>query len=171
VITWLYVHDGKEPFSPQEIENAYRKFIPKNDWPKPSSDPDIYPARFGTAPPSPPLYLSGQEPINEFFTRALCLVCHTIPEIPGAEGIVGPKLTMKTTALERLTDPEYKGTATNVREYIIESILNPSVYVVKGYRDYMMPRNYREILSDTAVARMEEYLSQLEEGHDPPKAQ
>ncbi|MGQ0812668.1 MAG: hypothetical protein ACT4OO_15785 [Nitrospiraceae bacterium] len=30
--TWLYVHDGKEPPSPQEIENAYRKFIPQAEW-------------------------------------------------------------------------------------------------------------------------------------------
>ncbi len=30
--TWLYVHDGKEPASPDDIEKAYRKFIPTSEW-------------------------------------------------------------------------------------------------------------------------------------------
>ena len=30
--TWLFVHDGKEPPSPDEIEKAYRKFIPRSKW-------------------------------------------------------------------------------------------------------------------------------------------
>jgi hypothetical protein len=30
--TWLYVHGGKEPPSPDEIEKAYRKFIPESQW-------------------------------------------------------------------------------------------------------------------------------------------
>ena len=167
VRTWLYVHDGRKPPAPQEIENAYRKFIPENDWPKPSNDPDIYPARFGPAPPSPPLYLSGQEPINELFTKALCFACHTIPGIPGAEGVVGPKLAMKTTAPERLQDPRYKGKATNVREYIVESIIEPSFYVVEGYPDNIMPKDYRMKLNDLALDKIVEYLSQLEEGEAP----
>jgi hypothetical protein len=30
--TWLYVHDGKEPPSPNDIEKTYRKFIPESEW-------------------------------------------------------------------------------------------------------------------------------------------
>jgi len=30
--TWLYLHDGKEPPSPDEIEKAYRKFVPESQW-------------------------------------------------------------------------------------------------------------------------------------------
>jgi tetratricopeptide (TPR) repeat protein len=30
--TWLYVHDGKNPPSPDEIRRAYRKFIPESEW-------------------------------------------------------------------------------------------------------------------------------------------
>ena len=30
--TWLYAHDGKEPPSPDDIEKAYRKFIPEAEW-------------------------------------------------------------------------------------------------------------------------------------------
>ena len=30
--TWLYIHEGKRPPSPDDIENAYRKFIPESEW-------------------------------------------------------------------------------------------------------------------------------------------
>src|SRR3989454_7523067 len=33
VDTWLYINDEKDPPSPQEIESAYRKFIPEAEWP------------------------------------------------------------------------------------------------------------------------------------------
>jgi hypothetical protein len=34
VTTWLYVREGLKPPSPQEIEAAYRKFIPESEWPR-----------------------------------------------------------------------------------------------------------------------------------------
>ena len=37
--TWLYVHDEKEPPSPREIEQAYRKFIPESEWYKVADPP------------------------------------------------------------------------------------------------------------------------------------
>jgi len=74
---------------------------------------------------------------------------------------------MKTTAPERLQDPRYKGKATNVREYIVESIIEPSFYVVEGYPDNIMPKDYRMKLNDLALDKIVEYLSQLEEGEAP----
>jgi len=174
VDTWLYVHDGKEPPSPQEIESAYRKFVPETEWQRPSSDPEIYPGEDRSryvAPSGRPLDLTGQEPIGELFTKALCFACHTIPGIPGAVGVVGPKLDMMTTAPKRLKDPVYKGKATNVREYIIESIVNPSIYVVEGYPDNIMPKDYSKKLTQTVIDKMADYLSQLEEVKKPTKLQ
>lgn len=172
--TWLYVHDGKEPPTPQEIEKAYRKFLPDSEWSQPSRDPDFYPASVAYAnqskvPPSQAFPLSGEEPITALFIKSLCFACHTIPGIPNAVGIVGPKLVMKTTAPQRLKDQAYKGKATNVREYIIESIISPSIYVVEGYPDNIMPKDYRAKLSDDALDKMAEYLSQLEGGEALPK--
>lgn len=46
VDTWLYVHDGKEPPSPQEIESAYRKFVPAAELPMPIREPGIYPSSY-----------------------------------------------------------------------------------------------------------------------------
>jgi hypothetical protein len=167
--TWLYVHDGKEPPSPQEIENAYRKFIPASDWPLPIREPGIYPGAY--PPPSPPgVILTGQERIDYLFAKAVCGACHTIPGIRWATGRLGPKLVMKTTGPKRLEDPRYKGKATNVREYIIESIVDHSIYVVDGYSDLPL-EHYRNEFSADALDKMTDYLSQLEEGNETPKAQ
>ena len=171
VDTWLYVHDGKEPPSPDEIEKAYRKFIPATEWPMPIREPGIYPSTYSPTPsPSPPAKVAtGAESITTLFTMGMCIYCHVIPGIRGPEVpvILGPKLVMKTTAPKRLKDRKYKGKATNVREYVIESILDPNAYVVKGY-GVNMPKDYRTRFSNAAIEKMAEYLEQLEEGKKPP---
>src|SRR5207247_753649 len=127
--------------------------------------------------------LTGKEPIDEIFTKAACIACHTIPGVQrpvgifppmeqlrsagivpgvqGAVGVVGPPLNMKTTAPERMKASDYKGKATNIREYIIESIVDPSIYVVGGYGDFM-PKDYGKSLAGPVIERMADYLLQLE---------
>ena len=97
--------------------------------------------------------MSGQEPIGQLFVRAGCAVCHRIPGIEGAEGRVGPKLVLRTSGPKRLADPRYRGQAKTVREYVIESILNPGIYVVPGYQDKVMPRWYGRKLSAAALEK------------------
>lgn len=165
VDTWLFAREGVEPPSAEEIENAYKKFIPEADRPKPAGAPGAAPA--GPAPGAP--VVTGDEPVNEIFTKALCFACHTIPGIPGAVGAVGPKLVEKTTAPQRLKDPAYKGKATSVREYIMESIITPSAYLVKPFPDKIMPQDFGKKLNAAALNKIIDYLSQVEEGKEPPK--
>ncbi len=165
VDTWLFAREGVDPPSPDEIEAAYKKFIPESDRPRPAGAPGAAPA--GPVPGAP--VVTGDEPVNEIFTKALCFACHTIPGIPGAVGAVGPKLVEKTNAPQRLKDPDYKGKATTVREYIMESILTPSMYVVKPYPDNIMPKDFGKKLNAAAINKIINYLSQLEEGKAPPK--
>jgi hypothetical protein len=164
VDTWLFAREGGEPPSPEEIEKAYFKFIPEKDRPKPAAAPGAPGAPVAGAP-----VVTGDEPVNEIFTKALCFACHTIPGIPGAVGAVGPKLVEKTNAPLRLKDPAYKGKASSVREYIMESILNPSAYVVKPFPDNIMPKDFGKKLNAAALNKVINYLSQLEEGKPPPK--
>lgn len=105
--------------------------------------------------------VSGNEPLQVMFIKAGCPVCHTIPGIEGAQGREGPALRLGTTGPQRLTDPKYKGTAQTVREYIVESILNPGVYIVPGYPTHAMPRWYGQKLSAEALDQMAAYLEQL----------
>lgn len=160
VDTWLYVREGKESPSYEEIVKAYEKFIPEADRPKQQEDK---PAAAGG------VLADGSEPVDQIFAKAQCVVCHTIPGIPGAMGTVGPKLVEKTNAPNRIKDPAYKGSAKTVREYITESVISPGAYVVKPFPDNVMPKVFGQKLSAGALNKIVDYLSQVEEGKEPPK--
>ena len=107
--------------------------------------------------------VTGDESIDAIFRKAGCVVCHAIPGIQDANGRTGPPLVIGTTGQQRLADPNYKGGAKTVHEYIVESILSPGVYVVAGFPDHVMPRWYGQKLSGTAVEKMAAYLEQATE--------
>ena len=44
-----------------------------------------------------------------------------------------------------------------------ESILNPGLYIVKGYSDHVMPRWYGQRLSAEALDKIIKYLLKIEE--------
>ena len=100
--------------------------------------------------------------------KAGCPACHTIPGIEGATGKVGPLLTEGSNAPKRMKDPNYKGHASSVKEYITESILNPSAYVVADFPDNQMPKDFGQKLSAGAVNKIVSYLSRVKEGQEPP---
>lgn len=102
--------------------------------------------------------VTGDEPIQQIFIRAGCAVCHTIPGVPDAKGRVGPALVLGTTGPRRLADPAYAGRAGTVREYVIESILDPGRYVVPGFQDRVMPRWYGNKLTAQALDKIAAYL-------------
>lgn len=162
VDTWMYVREGKDAPSYDDIVTAYEKFIPEADRPAEGLDEEAGPAGGVLA--------DGSEPMDKLFMKAGCPGCHTIPGIEGATGKVGPVLYEGSNAPNRIKDPEYKGRAKSVREYIVESILDPSIYVVKDFPDNQMPKDFGVKLSAGAVNKMAEYLSQLKEGQPlPPK--
>jgi hypothetical protein len=105
--------------------------------------------------------VTGEEPVDQIFSHAGCVVCHAIPGISGAAGKVGPRLILGETGPQRLADPNYHGTAKTVREYIQESILLPGAYVVPGYPDQVMPRWYGQKLSAAALDKIAGYLEGL----------
>lgn len=162
VDTWMYVREGKDPPPYEEIIKAYEKFIPEADRPKQTEE-----KKDGGGAGA--LLADGSEPVDQIFQKAQCVACHTIPGIAGAIGTIGPKLVEKTNAPTRLKDPAYKGGAKSVREYITESVINPSAYVVKGFPDNTMPKVFGQKLSAGALNKIVDYLSQLEEGKAPPK--
>jgi hypothetical protein len=102
--------------------------------------------------------VTGDEPIAEIFTRSGCLVCHTIPGIAGADARVGPPLLLGRTGVGRLRDPLYQGRAKTVHEYVVESVLEPGVFVVPGYPPNMMPTWYGAKLSALALEKIASYL-------------
>lgn len=107
--------------------------------------------------------VTGEEPVIDIFTRAGCPVCHTIPGIPGANGQVGPRLVLGTTGAQRLKDPGYKGQAKTVHDYVVESVLEPGLFVVPGYPERTMPAWYGSKLSALALEKIAAYLEQQTE--------
>lgn len=160
VDTWMYVREGVEPPSFEEIVKSYEKFIPEADRPKQEDDK---PAGATS------LMADGSEPVDQIFAKAQCVSCHTIPGIPGATGTIGPKLEEGTTASQRIKEPDYKGTAKTATDYIMESIIDPSAYVVKPFPDNTMPKVFGQKLSAGALKKIVDYLSQVKTGAPPPK--
>ena len=111
---------------------------------------------------------TGEEPIADIFVHAGCPVCHVIPGIPGANGRVGPVLTLGTTGVQRLGDPSYGGNAGTIRDYIVESVLEPERFIVPGYPSRTMPAWYGTKLSALALDKIAAYLEkQTDEGLEP----
>ncbi|HBR52410.1 MAG TPA: nitric oxide reductase [Nitrospira sp.] len=160
VDTWMYAREGVEPPSFDEIVKSYEKFVPEAERPKQADDK---PAGATS------LLADGSEPVDQIFAKAQCVSCHTIPGIPGATGTIGPKLEEGTTAPQRIKDPAYKGTAKSAAEYIMESIVDPSAYVVKPFPDKTMPAIFGQKLSAGALKKIVDYLSQVKTGAPPPK--
>jgi len=131
--------------------------------PVPSPQPPVPVSSVPRLDPAMIPLVTGEEPIDVLFIKSGCPVCHAIPGIQGADGRVGPKLVLGTTGPQRLADPRYRGRARTVRDYIVESVLEPGAYVVSGYPDRTMPGWYGQKLSAEAMGRMAAYLEALAE--------
>ena len=115
-----------------------------------------------------PIFVTGNEPIDQMINTLGCPLCHTIPGIEGAVGELGPKLHEKTNALDRMKDARYKGKAKSVREYVRESILDPSAYVVMNeetgelFPDGLMPPDFKNKISVEALDKIVNFISETE---------
>lgn len=133
------------------------------------SDLDQRPLAITTPQDLSKIGLSKETP-DEIIEKLACYVCHKIPTVRIAQvGTIGPLLTLKTTAEKRIQSPEYqralsegKVKATTPKAYIIESILNPSGFIVPGFDD-AMPKNFKEKLTFGAVENLADFLLTLDE--------
>lgn len=62
-----------------------------------------------------------------FSGKGTCTLCHN--EL-GRAPMLG---TIGDAAVQRLKDPRYKGAAEDVEEYLLESLVEPSAFVVEGF--------------------------------------
>lgn len=69
----------------------------------------------------------------EVYRQQYCGVCHVL-DTAGTAGAFGPTHNgMGATAEERVNDAAYSGMAATPEEYILESLVNPSIYIAPGY--------------------------------------
>lgn len=85
------------------------------------------------------------------FNTQICHTCHvdtqTGPAMPGDPAIGVRAATRR---------PGYSATA-----YLYESIVNPSAYIVKGYQDGLMPKDWKTKLKPQEIADLIAYLESM----------
>lgn len=78
------------------------------------------------------------------FKDQACVTCHTMEGVSTAA--VGPVLTdVATVAGERIAAAEYTGAAATAAEYLRESIVNPTAFVVSPFAANLMPATFASL--------------------------
>jgi hypothetical protein len=171
VHTWIYVHDGITPPTPQQIRADHEKFIPAEN-------------RHYSIPPgimAVPLRTFMQIVVDsdtpeQMLVKMGCVTCHQVPGITAARtGVMGPILLEKVLAPKRLHSPVYqarvkagKAHARTAKEYVIESIVSPDSYLASDFiyhsnieQSAMFPE-YGRWFTYAALQKLSNYLLTLD---------
>jgi len=173
VDTWLWYREGVDPPPASEIKADYEKYIPESERPKavvagPTGDPCDINAKVKIA--------CAKDTPEQIVTKMGCAACHKIPDISFAHiGAIGPLLIEGTNAPNRIKSPEYKEAmkagyahATTPKEYVMESIMDPSAFIVAGFPKLpdahyklgksLMPPDFSTKFTYAAVSNMADFL-------------
>ncbi|MCI0710458.1 MAG: cytochrome c [Chloroflexi bacterium] len=99
--------------------------------------------------------VQGQELFNRFQPAAsfACATCH---RVDSEARLIGPGL------LNVGMRAETRIASLNAAQYLYQSITNPSAYVIEGFPDMLMPRNWAEIYSEDEIYSIVAYLLTLQ---------
>jgi mono/diheme cytochrome c family protein len=89
-----------------------------------------------------------------------CVGCHVSTQTGPAWMASGDQPGIGERAAARFTQEDYTGSADTPEGYLLESIVDPAVYVVDGFQP-VMPANYGESLSTQDAADLIAYLLTL----------
>lgn len=100
------------------------------------------------------------EEVAPIFTKAGCIACHVIPDIPGAAGAIGPNLSeIGVTGATRIE-------GYTVEEYLHESILNPNAFIAPECPTGpclpgLMVQNLGDVLTPEEIDMVVAYLASM----------
>ena len=148
--------------------------------PAPAEPPP--PAATVEAPASPveteaPTEAPAVEDAAALFQKGGCVACHVIPGVPGAVGTIGPDLSDAAgMAAAVLASGEYRGSAATVEEYLLESIVNPDVYLASDCNGVpcqagQMPSGFGDMYSEAELNAMVQFMAALQGGAAAAPAQ
>ncbi len=99
---------------------------------------------------------------QQIFATQACPACH---QVTGTAQPVCPNLSaIGTQAPEIIQEAGYKGQATSGPQYLYESIVKPSAFVVTGFNDGVMPNNFATTLTEEQIFDIVAYLNTLKGG-------
>jgi len=102
---------------------------------------------------------AGDAAAGEKLTSTLgCVACHIASNVGPAWRATGSEPGIGSLAAQLIHDPNYTGHATTPEQYLVESIVDPNVFVVPGFSSGIMPGNYATSLTDQDVADLVAYL-------------
>lgn len=107
-------------------------------------------------PPQQDPALAAPRDVIAIINRGGCGNCHVIPGAPGADGQVGPNLSLLgQVAGDRAPD-------TSAKAYVRQSILDPDAFVAPGdFEKGVMPRQFGKTLSADDLNALVDYLASL----------
>lgn len=105
----------------------------------------------------------------DVYRAQYCGVCHTL-DAAEAKGPFGPTHNgMAATAVRRLEDPAYTGSAATAEEYIRESIIDPTAYLVPDYALGRYRMGAYTMLSEAELDALVEFLLEQTDGEQPSR--
>jgi mono/diheme cytochrome c family protein len=104
----------------------------------------------------------GDAKAGEALTQSLgCVGCHVTGTTGPAWMPSAKQPGIGERAATRITQPDYTGKATTPEQYLLESIVDPSAFVVNGYPDKVMPGIFATTLTSQDAANIIAYLLTL----------
>jgi hypothetical protein len=134
--------------------------------PLPTNTPTLQPAASPTRAAAPAVSAASannEEQVKrglEVYKQLYCGLCHKL-DVAGTAGTFGPPHNgMGTIAAQRIQDPQYIGQATTAADYLLESIVDPKVFVVPGYEQTQHHMPVYNYLTEADVAALVQMLLQ-----------
>lgn len=123
----------------------------------PSTGVDLVQPPFASAP-SAALDAAMLQTGRQLFLSNYCGVCHALAAAE-TRGFLGPVLNhVATTAVQRVADPSYKGSAVRAEDYLRESIVAPAAYLAPGARSGNHPMPSFAHLPDQDITALVYFL-------------
>lgn len=90
-------------------------------------------------------------------TQEGCVACHVAGNVGPAWNPTSDQPGIGTRATTRYTQSDYTGKATSPEQYLLESIVQPSAYLVSGFQD-LMPHTFSQNLTPQNASDLIAYL-------------
>lgn len=90
-----------------------------------------------------------------------CVGCHVSTTTGPAWAATADQPGIGARAETRFSEPGYTGAATSAQQYLLESIVNPSVHIIPGFEAVQMPATYGQTMTAQDAADLIAYLLTL----------